>query len=90
MRLPRVRFTVRRMMVMVAISESVMAPAAWLAPRADRFHNRAIEHLRLMHESVRDASGRDASGYHAVVCLKYRAAASYPWLPVAPDPPEPK
>ena len=30
------------------------------------------------------------SGYHAAMAAKYRHAARYPWLPVEPDPPEPK
>ena len=28
--------------------------------------------------------------YHAELANKYQDAARYPWLPVAPDPPEPK
>ncbi len=28
--------------------------------------------------------------YHKFLRLKYERAARYPWLPVAPDPPEPK
>jgi hypothetical protein len=28
--------------------------------------------------------------YHKVLARKYLRAARYPWLPVAPDPPEPK
>jgi hypothetical protein len=28
--------------------------------------------------------------YHTAMALKWTEAAKYPWLPVAPDPPEPK
>ena len=28
--------------------------------------------------------------YHSVLTEKYQRAARYPWLPVAPDPPEPE
>jgi hypothetical protein len=30
------------------------------------------------------------SAWHAALAEKYRHAALYPWLPVEPDPPEPK
>jgi hypothetical protein len=29
-------------------------------------------------------------GHHHAMALKYESAARYPWLPVAPDPPEPE
>ena len=31
-----------------------------------------------------------AIAYHAAMARKYRHAARYPWLPVEPDPPEPR
>ncbi len=31
-----------------------------------------------------------AIAYHAAMARKYRRAARYPWLPVEPDPPEPR
>jgi hypothetical protein len=31
----------------------------------------------------------DRSDHHAAMAEKYRQAARQPWLPVAPDPPEP-
>ncbi len=33
---------------------------------------------------------RDRTAWHAAMKAKYEHAARYPWLPVAPDPPEPK
>ena len=36
------------------------------------------------------ASFSQRTEYHADMARKYRHAARYPWLPVEPDPPEPK
>ena len=33
---------------------------------------------------------RQRAIYHAALRRKYERAARYPWLPVPPDPPEPK
>jgi hypothetical protein len=33
---------------------------------------------------------RDRTAWHAAMRTKYEHAARYPWLPVAPDPPEPE
>jgi hypothetical protein len=33
---------------------------------------------------------RRRADYHESLIVKYERAARYPWLPVAPDPPEPK
>jgi hypothetical protein len=40
---------------------------------------------------IRERAAADAQrgGYHAALARKYRYAASHPWLPVEPDPPEP-
>jgi hypothetical protein len=32
----------------------------------------------------------ESAKYHEAMSRKYEHAARYPWLPVAPDPPEPK
>ena len=32
----------------------------------------------------------DRADHHAALVRKYRRAARYPWLPVEPDPPEPR
>jgi hypothetical protein len=36
------------------------------------------------------ASLNRREAYHAALTAKYERAARYPWLPVAPDPPEPE
>lgn len=50
------------------------------------------EDTRLRLESFRQslALARRRTAYHAAMARKYRRAARYPWLPVAPDPPEPE
>jgi hypothetical protein len=43
---------------------------------------------RRLAELMEDYS-RDRVAYHARLKVKYRRAAHYPWLPIAPDPPTP-
>ena len=126
MKLPRVRFTVRRMMVAVAVVavaltldtmrnraftfRRIAEKHAW---REDAFRSgaRAIldyqRRLRIgelgefeprpvhpdkpnmsFDEMAEDSEQR--AGYYARLVAKYRRAARHPWLPVAPDPPEPE
>jgi hypothetical protein len=47
----------------------------------------AIMEERLKADEVRRAQ---ASAYYIDLIQKYERAARYPWLPVAPDPPEPE
>lgn len=93
MRLPRVRFTVRRMMVAVA-AIAILCGAMMLAERRVRF-GRIAEHHRL---NARDYTFDKEEGmymadpgsyWHKVLHEKYRRAASRPWLSVEPDPPWP-
>ena len=107
MKLPRTRFTVRRLMVAVAIMGSLSyGLRLWILNRTYRL--RAESHVARKTE----ARGREAwaakmakSGYlsaprasveaskveyHDNMAIKYDHAARYPWLPVEPDPPEPK
>jgi hypothetical protein len=113
MRRPRFRFTVRGMMVAVAIAAVIMGAATLMVRRrgylalAEKY---TVEE-RLYVVSARGAErDRDKRGSEAVVRtwaqravrlageareaarlrMKYERAARYPWLPVAPDPPEPK
>jgi hypothetical protein len=145
MRLPRFRFTVRRMMVTVAIVGTAMGVADCWQRRHS--HRRRAEDLRMSEMmlilTARDLSPevpqivgtsfndrlpdgtpirveglgtgrrvyipaqskipadkatiakaveaiqREAKRMHRLR-VKYQSAARYPWLPVAPDPPEPK
>jgi hypothetical protein len=109
MRLPRVRFTVRRMMVSVAVASSCVA-AYLVATRGGEFREEAIEYLqreqfrvKAEHYGHRLADLSDIKvipghpdplhrrrEYYDQMRKKYERAARYPWLPVAPDPPEPE
>jgi hypothetical protein len=96
MNLPRVRFTVRRLMVVVAI----VAIAIWVFYiRREEFHSLALYHNKQSYQhGVMVNVGRgmslhqpNAKGqWHLKLAQKYSYAASHPYLPVAPDPPEPK
>lgn len=96
MRLSRVRFTVRRMMIAVAIVAAMMGWFA-LQRRAERFQQRAALHGREA-EEIQDyrEMGIDEPllnkrlAYHTEMRRKYDRGVLYPWLPMAPDPPEPK
>ena len=101
MRVPRVRFTVRRMMVAVAVVALVLGGvlrALDLARRSAEYRRKATEaekhEKRLVSYSKRYPERakrlRALSGDWASVKEKYHRAARYPWLPVAPDPPEPE
>jgi hypothetical protein len=123
MTLPRVRFTVRRMMVAVA----VVGPLVGLMMRHLQFRRMVAFHDSQVFESFEikplprkagspglalasitvfnrfgrpvdcvdqagDAMKRLASrsAWHEALRRKFEYAATHPWLPVAPDPPEPE
>ncbi len=111
MPLPRVRFTVRRLMVAVA----VVGLALWLGKGLIRhWRYRSLAAAYATKESLaRRLSTGDVTAtsstlfatrpgeqpvtsvmanrdYYAAMREKYERAARSPWLPVAPDPPEPE
>jgi len=96
MRVPRVRFTVRRMMIAVAVVGAMMGWFA-LQRRAERFQQRAAAHGRKA-EAARDYMALGIynptltkhHAYHEEMRRKYDRGVLHPWLFVAPDPPEPK
>jgi hypothetical protein len=109
MRMPRVRFTVRRLMVAVAVLALVAAIGEMTRRSAsyDRlaryYAERETLSLDLMAAfarpdrpelsevcSVEYARNRAFAEHEERLKRKYRRAARYPWLPVAPDPPEPE
>jgi hypothetical protein len=98
----RIRFTVRRVMVLVAIAGLAMAVAT-LVKRSNEFRALAEEQAEAELTSVgyaddargegrdpqRVARGEEMATYHRALRIKYERAARYPWLSVKPDPPIP-
>jgi hypothetical protein len=101
MRMPRVRFTVRRMMVVIAIAGVALIQAPGFQARLQR-RQLGLEVQAFAHgetiawnaASVARGGGPGLSSerlvFHKRMVGKYQWAARYPWLPVLPDPPEPK
>jgi hypothetical protein len=90
MRLPRPRYTVRRLMVAVAII-AVATYTGIVVWRIETYAMRADAHARHInsgHSFKYDSI--DLIQWHERMRLKYENAARNPWFPVAPDPPEPK
>ena len=96
MRLPRVRFTVRRPVVTVFVVATMLAIAVGLQRRKVRFAWLFSYHIGLAGPSLilelapdyaifETAKGR----WYYELAMKYAEAAKRPWLPVPPDPPEP-
>ena len=109
--MPRVRFTVRGMMVAVAIV-GMACGGELIRRRRNYYLNEADTYAygeRIFRESAdeplegcragqvsREAQARfkvetlATADHYAALKRKYARAARYPWLPVAPDPPEPE
>jgi hypothetical protein len=92
MRSPHVRITVRRMMVAVAITGVGLG---WqLDRRSASLRREAARHAGdsslVSLEEICNPATEAGKVYHRAMAEKYRHAARYPWLPVAPDPPEPE
>jgi hypothetical protein len=105
MKLSRPRFTVRRLMVVVALAALLLGVIAGVENRRRSFLSLVDAHRAGMiaweegdpSETSRerfDLSGRKVSlkdhRWHLQMAEKYERAARYPWLPVAPDPPAPE
>jgi hypothetical protein len=97
MKLPKPRFTVRRLMVAVAIAATTLGMAQWMARRASRFGQLASDycHQAELNEQMWAVGNRTYpldvwAGHQRRLQHKYEHAARRPWLPVAPDPPEPE
>jgi hypothetical protein len=62
--------------------------------RRSRFQEAAREHdvrgTRGMRINSYDRKAVALNRWHLLMAKKYQRAARYPWLPVAPDPPEPQ
>jgi hypothetical protein len=86
MRLPRVRFTVRRLLVLIAIGALIFATF----PEVDRRRQR-LRALRMEYASrAMSTDDHRLASYYGELSAKYYHAAKSPYLPVWPDPPAPK
>jgi heme exporter protein D len=105
MRLLHVRFTVRRMMVAVAVVALLLMAVSTLQRRAHLqgladYHAERARQIRSSSAPIQTPDGDYSqprseaalrrAGYHHALAEKYDFAARYHWLPVAPDPPEPE
>lgn len=85
MRLPRFRFTIRRMMIGVAMF-GVVFGASDMMRRRDYYLGRYAFHS--VTAGKREASGDvQAARYHRRRAYEFSRAARYPWLPIDRDPP---
>jgi hypothetical protein len=104
MHLPRVRFTIRRLMIAVAVV-AVMIRADEMRRRWTTFSAKGAEYrqragflwskanaLATISPDDLDQPPRilELSEYYRDLAEKYERAAARPWLTVAPDPPEPE
>ena len=103
--MPRVQFKIARMMVAVALIAALLGAVANLRRRA-HFQELADSHaetarrLRFDHVWTMGPDGGPGvhlplgdprlAAYHEELAGKYERAARNPWLPVAPDAPEPR
>jgi hypothetical protein len=95
MRLPRLRFTVRRMMVAVVILAVPLGAIAELRRRHEHYRWLASYHAgkagitNMNPSSPRPTFGTLREIWRYDLSRKYMEAAARPWLAVAPDPPDP-
>lgn len=89
MKLPRVRFTVRRLMVAVAIVAIAIPTYSWLlevARKAESYRN-----MGRYYRSVITSPGGTPEylerfvSWRSAMIRKYDRAALFPWLPIEPD-----
>ena len=78
------RITSRAVMIVVLVVAVQWAFLAAMAARRARLLQIAREH------AAASTGDPQRAGWHHRMHDKYRSAARRPWLPVAPDPPEPK
>ncbi len=84
------RFSVKRLLAIVAFAALFLGLVAWMQRRADRFRAEASRHLeRWLVEAGADSNDESPlADYHLAMARKYERAARSPWVPVERDPPE--
>jgi hypothetical protein len=87
----RPRFTVRRLMVAVAIFGVLLSVHVWINRRHSDFRHNRDKHVRIaLSEYEKEGRKTPKFNHHWEIAGKYARASLRPWLPVAPDPPEPE
>ena len=99
MRLPRVKFTIRSLIILVFLIAMAFGGTRWMMEMnslAKWYRSRAVSYWVSEHLYSDPRYGppidleRDKLVRHiARLRQKYEYAADHPWLPVEPDPPEP-
>jgi hypothetical protein len=101
--IPRLRFTMRRMMAAVAVVALGLAVVRWkrsMDALSANYQHRALSHrvkvaddhflmLRSPDDSREDKWLDRRKAYRSAMAEKWNRAALFPWLPVEPDPPPP-
>jgi len=106
MRWPRPRFTMRRLMIAIAILAIGFGAIKWVSDmraRSDAYRRRAWEFLANVHVGSVSTTpdGRTVNRYENEnvrrrnewawrLAWKYRRLSYYPWLVAEPDPPPPR
>ncbi len=92
MKLHRVRFTVRRLMVVVAIVGITSGLAVWCAKmhRLSRSYLARSGYYELRYDANPPSPSAKVRDWEWQMMMKYQRLAMTPWNPVEPDPPEPK
>jgi hypothetical protein len=90
--LPRPRFTVRRMLIAVAVAGLVfsLGREELRLHRMRTYHARAIKRMHIMMSLIAEPGKEQIAEFHESMALKCQTATVNPWLPVPVDPPEPK
>lgn len=99
MRPARLRFSVRRMIAAVGLLAVGLGLAVGLVRRRERFLATSLEHVGPAAMDGTPVMLPDGPGYvtstpngqwHEAMRRKYDYYGRHPWLPVPPDPPEPR
>ncbi len=96
---PRIRFTLRQIMALVAIVAISLGLGMWAGKMLrllELYQRRAAEYGGLKYQRIGMATmlygerDRRHERWRMGLLAKYEQAARRPWLPVEPDPPEPE
>ena len=99
----KLRITIRKLMILIAVVAVIVFGFVLrkksydyqaLAERHDEisWHFASIDEASMASSAHLPITSHriEAAAYHQRMKAKYERAARYPWLPVAPDPPEPR